>query len=86
MPRYVGTVFYWHILQVHLAPDHLPILFRKHAKVFSRFMLSSRVFHKRLPLKDIESIPKFIVFPDGSLHKFCILRLQVTCFLSGLEM
>ena len=75
MRKYVGTVVYWHILQVHLAPDHLHILFYKHAKVYSRFMLSSRVFHKRLPLKDIESRPKFIVLPDGSLHKFCILRL-----------
>ena len=75
MHRYVGTVAYWHILQAHLAPDHLPILFWNHAKDFSRFMLSSRVFYKRLPLKDIESRPKFIVLPDGSLHKFCILRL-----------
>ena len=72
MRRYVGTVVYRHILQVHLAPDHLPILCWKHAKVFSRFMLSSRVSHKRLPLKDIESRPKFIVLPDGSLHKFCV--------------
>ena len=76
MRRYVGTVAYWHILQVHLAPDHLPILFWKHAKVFLRFMLSSRVFHKKLPLKDIESKPKFIVLPDGSVYKFCILRLD----------
>jgi len=76
MRKYVGTVVYWHILQVHLAPDHLPILFWKHANVFSRFVLSSRVLHKRLPLKDIESIPKFIALPDGSLHKFCILRLD----------
>ena len=75
MRRYVGTVVYWHILQVHLAPDHLPILFWKHAKAFSRFMLSSRVFHKKVPLKDIESRPKFIVLLNGCLHKFCILRL-----------
>ena len=75
MRKYIGTVVFWHILHVHLAPDHLPIIFWKHTKVFSRFMLSSRVFHKRLPLKDIESRSKVIVLPDGSLHKFCIIRL-----------
>ena len=69
-------------LQVHLAPDHLPILFWKHAKIFSRFMLWSRVFHKKLPLKDIESRPEFIVLIGESLHKFCILRLEIKCFLS----
>jgi len=73
MRRYVGTVVYRHILQVHLAPDHLPILFWKHAKVFSCFMLLSRVFYKRLPLEDIKSRPKFIVLPDGSLHNFVFL-------------
>ena len=61
-------------LQVRLAPDHLPILFWKHAKVFSRFMLSPRVFHKKLALKDTESRPKLIVLIGGRLHKFCILR------------
>ena len=30
---------------MHLAPDHLPVLFWKHAKVFSRFVLSSMVSH-----------------------------------------
>ena len=57
--------------QVHLPPDHLPILFWKHAKVFSHFMLSSKVFLKRLHLTDIKLRPKFTVLPDGCLHKFC---------------
>ena len=43
-------------------------------------MLSSRVFDKKLPIKDIESRPKFIVLIGGSLHKCCILRLSETHF------
>ena len=45
-------------------------------------MLSSRVFNKKLPQKDIESRPKFAVLIVGSLYKFCTLRIEVTCFLS----
>ena len=41
-------------------------------------MLSSRVFHRKLPLKGIESRPKFIVLIRGSLHKFiCCLDYEL---------
>ena len=91
MRKYVGMAVYWNILQVHLVPDHLPILFWKRTKVLSRFMLSSRVFHKRLPLKDIESRSKLIVLPDecflslhshisGGFNPFRDLKISIMIF------
>lgn len=54
--------------------SHLHILFWKHAEVFPRFTLSSRVFHRKLPLKDIESSSKYEFIRCGK-HTLLITAL-----------
>ena len=71
-----------HILQVHLSAVQSLILFLKCDRVGTCLILSSRVFHRKLPRKDSESSPKPSVLILGSLHKFCILRLYIMGFFS----
>lgn len=71
-----------HILHVNLSPvqsSHLFSFWSMLVLVFS-LILSSRAFHRKLPLKDSDSNPKFVVLIDVSFYKFCIDRLHAKCF------
>ena len=58
---------------MHLSAVQSLILFLKRENVGTCLILSSRVFHSKLPRKDSVSSPKPSVLIVGSLHKFCIL-------------
>ena len=50
---YACKANYRQILQVHIAPVHVHIFLWKQAKDSARFTLSSRVFHRKFPLRDM---------------------------------
>ena len=43
---------------------------------------ASRVFQRKLPLKDSDSSPKLVLLIVGNLQRFFVLRLYSTCFFS----
>ena len=44
--------------------------------------MSQRLFQRRLPLKDNDSIPNFVVRVFGNRHKFFVRKSYFTTFLS----
>ena len=77
MSKHVGKVDQWHILQVHLALGHLPILFWKHAKVCHVLCCHQGCSTGNCTLKDIESRPKFIVLIGGSFSEVLYILILI---------
>ena len=69
---------------MHRSPVWLFILFLKREIVGYSSMLSSRVFHKKLPLNDTDSTLYDVVSAYGSLLRFFFLRSYFTHFFYGI--
>ena len=73
---------YLQIRQLHLSPSQCLIALLKAATFGSAFIWSQRLFQRRLPLKDNDSIPNFVVRVFGNRQKFFVRKSYFTTFLS----
>ena len=71
---------YLQIRQLHLSPSQCLIALLKAATLGSAFIVSQRLFQRRLPLKDNDSIPNFVVRVFGNRHKFFVRKSYFTTF------